>query len=103
FHVTAVGQSTMQADVYFTDNSNSITHIAFDRGPAVSLGSGVAGGPLGVQAKNSGNAAETITGNNTVTIQFTSSSGTGRFDSSLGGTFTQTSLTQTVHTPPRTC
>ena len=55
FHVTAVGQSTLQADVYFTDSSNPVTHVAYDRGPAVDFVSGAVDGPLGLQTQNSSN------------------------------------------------
>ena len=93
-------QSTMQADVYFTDTSGAVTHVAYDRGPAVDFVSGAVDGPLGLQTQNSSNTAENLTGNATnsnVTITITSSSGTGRFDTTAGGTFTATSLTQSIN------
>ena len=101
FHVTALGaQSTMQADVKFTDNSSQVTQIAYDRtGPAV-FAAGVANGVLGVQLRNAANNSETLTGNqanNTVTITITSSSPTGRFDTSSNGSFSLTSLQQTIN------
>jgi ribosomal protein L18E len=100
FHVTAVGQSTLQADVYFTDTSSQVTKVAYDRGPAVNFVSGAVDGPIGLQTQNSSSLPESLTGNATnsnVTITITSSSVTGRFDTTPGGTFTATSLPQSIN------
>jgi hypothetical protein len=98
FSVSAVGaQSAMQADVKFTDSSNKIDHIAFyETGPAT-FTSNTTNGALGVQLQNNDTppTAEKITGGSgSVQISITSSSATGRFDTSSGGSFTLTSLTQ---------
>src|SRR5437773_5382572 len=98
FSVSAVGaQSAMQADVKFTDSSNKIDHIAFyETGPAT-FTSNTANGALGVQLQNNDTppTAEKITGGSgSVQISITSSAATGRFDTSSGGSFTLTSLTQ---------
>src|SRR5204862_6045017 len=78
FSVSAVGaQSAMQADVKFTDSSNKIDRIAFDRTGPATFTSNTANGALGVQLQNNSNIAEKLTGGGSVTISITSSSATG--------------------------
>jgi hypothetical protein len=98
YTVRATDSLGQTAQTTFTDTSSRITQIGFNTvNQPASFTVGVPNGtstPLRVQAQNSGGTGETVTGGGqSITIQVTSNSGTGRFDTSPGGTFTATSLT----------
>jgi hypothetical protein len=98
YTVRATDSLGQTAQTTFTDTSSQITQIGFNTvNQPASFTVGVPNGtstPLRVQAQNSGGTGETVTGGGqSITIQVTSNSATGRFDTSPGGTFTATSLT----------
>ena len=99
FLLTAVGQSSgFTAQTTFTDQSNLITQIGFNAvnqpGAFIVGVPNAASSPLRVQSRNSSGTGEAVTGSgNSVTVQITSNSATGRFDTSSGGIFNATSLT----------
>jgi Bacterial Ig-like domain (group 3)/Galactose oxidase, central domain len=101
FTLTAIGASSgFTAQTAFKDSSNQISGIRFDpTNQPVSFTVAVPNGvttPLGIQTVNALNNPETVTGNNSVIIQISSSSSTGRFDTNNGGTFATSSLTLTI-------
>ena len=99
FIAAAKGASSgLTAQTTFTDASNQITKIGFNTtNQPASFTVGVPNGtsvPLRVQTQNSTGNGEGVTGNgNFVTVQITSNSATGRFDTNNAGTYSATSLT----------
>ncbi|HEY0770738.1 MAG TPA: VCBS repeat-containing protein, partial [Sphingobacteriaceae bacterium] len=101
FIIGAKGQTSGRtAQTTFTDASIQITSINFnltDMASSFTAGipnSGGMNGRLRIQSRNNSFAAETVTGSGSfITVQITTNSPTGRFDTSNGGSFTSTSLT----------